>query len=169
MDHQEFAQLLGNYGEFVGAIGVVGTLIYLAVQVRHSRQAMIENTRAVRSSTYEAYNQSGSAWSDFIAEYASQLTTIQELSSLDYCTPEQQMIYTALSLKTFNMMEATFLHHRAGSLDDDVFEARLSGFRNYLESAHLLREAWRRGPSGLSREFRDFMETLVPDLQHDGI
>ncbi len=28
------AQLLGNFGEFVGAIGVVATLAYLAVQVR---------------------------------------------------------------------------------------------------------------------------------------
>ena len=26
MDHQTFAQLLGNYGEFVGAIAVVATL-----------------------------------------------------------------------------------------------------------------------------------------------
>lgn len=29
MDHQIFAQLLGNYGELVGAIGVVVTLGYL--------------------------------------------------------------------------------------------------------------------------------------------
>ena len=34
MDHQAFAQLLGNYGEFVGAIAVVTTLAYLAIQVR---------------------------------------------------------------------------------------------------------------------------------------
>ena len=34
MDHQAFAQLLGNYGEFVGAIAVVVTLGYLAVQIR---------------------------------------------------------------------------------------------------------------------------------------
>ena len=31
MDHQAFAQLLGSYGEFVGAIAVVATLMYLAV------------------------------------------------------------------------------------------------------------------------------------------
>ena len=37
MDHQTFAQLLGNYGEFIGSIAVLATLIYLTVQVRHSR------------------------------------------------------------------------------------------------------------------------------------
>jgi hypothetical protein len=33
------AQLLGNFGEFFGAIAVVATLTYLAVQVRHGAEA----------------------------------------------------------------------------------------------------------------------------------
>jgi flagellar biogenesis protein FliO len=36
----ETAQLLGNFGEFFGAIAVVATLVYLAVQVRYSRNAL---------------------------------------------------------------------------------------------------------------------------------
>ena len=36
MDHQTFAQLLGNYGEFVGALGVVVTLGYLAAQIKQN-------------------------------------------------------------------------------------------------------------------------------------
>jgi hypothetical protein len=47
MDHQAFAQLLGNYGEFVGAIAVVGTLVYLAVQIRQSKDALDANTRSL--------------------------------------------------------------------------------------------------------------------------
>ena len=38
MDLQATAQLLGNFGEFVGAIAVVATLMYLAVQIKHSRE-----------------------------------------------------------------------------------------------------------------------------------
>ena len=44
MDHQAFAQLLGNYGEFVGAIAVVVTLAYLAVQIRQSTKATKSQT-----------------------------------------------------------------------------------------------------------------------------
>jgi hypothetical protein len=45
MDHQTFAQLLGNYGEFVGAIAVVATLLFLTLQIRqNTRSASI--TRA---------------------------------------------------------------------------------------------------------------------------
>ena len=50
MNHQAFAQLLGNYGEFVGAIAVVATLFYLAVQVRHGKEATEANTRSMDES-----------------------------------------------------------------------------------------------------------------------
>lgn len=41
MDHQAFAQLMGNYGEFVGAIAVVVTLGYLAAQIKQARKATL--------------------------------------------------------------------------------------------------------------------------------
>ena len=47
MDLNSTAQLLGNLGEFIGAIAVVGTLVYLAVQVKHSKGALEANTRAL--------------------------------------------------------------------------------------------------------------------------
>ena len=39
MDFANTAQLLGNLGEFIGSIGVVATLIYLAIQIRHNTEA----------------------------------------------------------------------------------------------------------------------------------
>jgi len=47
MDHQAFAQLLGNYGEFVGAVAVVVTLLYLSLQIR-------QNTRVSQAASREA-------------------------------------------------------------------------------------------------------------------
>ena len=43
----EMTAILGNLGNFVGAIGVVGSLVYLAIQVRHSRESTNANTRAL--------------------------------------------------------------------------------------------------------------------------
>ena len=45
MTLMETAQLLGNFGEFFGAIAVVATLGYLTVQIR-------QNTKALRVSAY---------------------------------------------------------------------------------------------------------------------
>ena len=51
MDHQTFAELLGNYGEFVGAVAVVVTLVYLVLQIRHS-------TKATRAASHHAITDS---------------------------------------------------------------------------------------------------------------
>ncbi len=36
MDHQAFAAMLGNYGEFLGSVAVLATLLYLAAQIRQN-------------------------------------------------------------------------------------------------------------------------------------
>jgi hypothetical protein len=40
MDHQAFAQLLGNYGEFLGSIAVVVTPIYLVASSPYSSKTI---------------------------------------------------------------------------------------------------------------------------------
>ena len=62
MDHLTFAQLLGSYGEFIGAIAVVATLGYLAVQLR-------QNTQSLRISAELAVSQQ---LSDFAARMRAQ-------------------------------------------------------------------------------------------------
>jgi hypothetical protein len=49
MSALEFSQLLGNYGEFVGAIGIVITLMYLAIQLRQNTRMMRASIRQARS------------------------------------------------------------------------------------------------------------------------
>ncbi len=49
MDIVTTSQVLGNIGEFIGAIAVVVTLAYLAVQVRHGKEATDTNTRTIRA------------------------------------------------------------------------------------------------------------------------
>ncbi len=48
MDIQVTAQLLGNLGEFFGAIAVLVTLLYLGMQIRQNREAIeIDSTRTI--------------------------------------------------------------------------------------------------------------------------
>ena len=49
MDLMSIAQLLGNIGEFLGAIAVVVTLVYLAIQVRLGKEATEANTRQMEA------------------------------------------------------------------------------------------------------------------------
>jgi hypothetical protein len=47
MSFIEITAVLGNLGEFVGAIGVVVTLFYVGIQVKHSKEATEANTRSL--------------------------------------------------------------------------------------------------------------------------
>ena len=59
MDLITMTQLLGNIGEFIGAIAVVVTLAYLAVQIRH-------NTRATRASMDYAIRSDFNRWHELV-------------------------------------------------------------------------------------------------------
>jgi len=65
----EITQILGNLGEFVGAFAVVATLIYLAIQVRHSaklleinNEASKENARFARAAAIDRHSDVVSRW-----------------------------------------------------------------------------------------------------------
>ena len=62
MDLMSTLQVLGSVGEFVGAIGVVITLIFVAVQVSHSRQAMEQMTAQRQADAVRTFSDSISGW-----------------------------------------------------------------------------------------------------------
>jgi hypothetical protein len=47
-------EAIGAVGEILGAIAVIGTLIYLAVQVRHSKKLLERNEKFAASQVYQA-------------------------------------------------------------------------------------------------------------------
>ena len=159
MDHQAFAQMLGSYGEFFGAIAVVVTLIYLAGQLR-------QNTNALRSGSYAHWNEVSSAWSAFYAQHANELTEMESVRSIAELSPEQAKLYAAFATLTINQAETAFLQHRAGTLDDDVFEARMSSFITFLGQNHLLRQGWLdRGESFNTPAFLRFLDSRAGHLK----
>lgn len=54
MDLMNVAQLLGDFGEFVGAIAVVATLIYLALQIRQKHPFDRRKQKGGNSNTTKA-------------------------------------------------------------------------------------------------------------------
>jgi hypothetical protein len=62
MTLMEISQVLGNVGEFVGAIAVVATLLYLAIQVRDagrsSKFAAVQASRATRINQFSSLRDS---------------------------------------------------------------------------------------------------------------
>jgi hypothetical protein len=135
MDHQNFAQLLGNYGEFFGAVAVVVTLAYLAGQLR-------QNTKALRASSYSNWNQVVSSWSHFYAQYSSEFTAIEQRTDVSELTPDELKILDAAAYLACTQAETAFLQYRAGALDGDVFESRMRSYTTFVAGNSVLSQLW---------------------------
>ncbi len=165
MDHQTFAQLLGNYGEFVGAVAVVITLVYLAVQVRHSRQATEVNTTALLASNYAAWNDAASSWGDFVARHSARLCAISEKSTLDELSADERYVAIGLAVKVLNQGQAVFLYHREGSLPEDIFRAHLGAVANQFDEHPVMRDMWPTIRMNFPSDFCDLLESKVESLK----
>ncbi len=61
-------QDLGNLGEFVGAIAVVITLGYLALQIRHNTRQVLQNTRSHRRESTRAFIEDANTWRSYLIQ-----------------------------------------------------------------------------------------------------
>jgi hypothetical protein len=52
---------IGAIAETLGAVGVIASLVYLATQIRHSRDQMSQNTRASEAGAHQLNEQSVSS------------------------------------------------------------------------------------------------------------
>ena len=139
MDHQAFAQLLGNYGEFIGAIAVVATLFYLAVQVRHSKEATQANTRSLdenrRLAMAQTYQARADAFQNMLTSMgASNLgSIIEKLAEAGWPDSESAMeslsVAERSSLVCFESARISGIdnlhyQHEQGYLDDEGYNPR---------------------------------------------
>mgnify|MGYP001811658942 CR=1 FL=1 len=132
-------------------LGVIAGIVFLAYEIQ-------VNTDAVRSANYAAYNEVASSWGDFIAEHAADLPPLGDQTSLLDYDQRQRWVLIGFATKSFNQQESLYLNHRAGSVDDDVFAARMDAFQSMLLQLPVMLELFRDGAGGNTLEFREFVE-----------
>jgi hypothetical protein len=151
---------IGAIGEIVGAIAVVATLGYLAVQTRYARQSMDANTKAIRSA---ARIESGRYWSeegiqlavspDMAGILARGLENAQDLDD------EERERLIAWFVQHVVATDALYLQYADGSLPEDAWaahETTLIGMVQYDAFTRI----WDAGFVPASPKFRDYLNSL---------
>ena len=108
---------LGNVGEFVGAIGVVLSLLYLGVQIR-------QNTKSVRASTHHTTSVAGNAVQLAFAEAGVGELVLKAGRAYADLTPAERFRFTMLMRAFLSFQEDVYLQHREGLLPDGVWDSR---------------------------------------------
>ena len=152
MDHQAFAQLLGNYGEFLGAIAVVVTLIYLAVQIR-------QNTESLRlGAELELSRQ--------ITEWHSRVTADPELVRIWNAAIDSESMgaedgarFTWLVAEVFHLYEGHFEFYRKGHLSEKSWQPKIQTLLGLLQNP-LVAHWWNQKRSPIGGDFREYIDSI---------
>lgn len=94
---------LGALGEFLGAIAVVLTLIYLSVQVRHSRELLEANRASMEEGTRLARVAAMDRHSDAVSRWRGRLIDNPEVLELWRAAVEDQDVHEVAEMRLENL------------------------------------------------------------------
>jgi hypothetical protein len=161
-------QDLGSLGEFVGAIGVVASLLYLALQIRQNSHQISENTNSVLGSV-ERENAQGS--SDFLQSLAQspQLARVWRLglSEPAKLTEDEGTQFVILMGAAFYRLEGPFRQYKRGLLSEDSWEPWERLIRRYLRSPAVL-AWWSRRDVPFAPSFIEYVDSRIPASRSSG-
>ena len=167
MDLMQMAQLLGNFGEFIGAIAVVVTLAYLTVQVRQTRRATEINTEALRNA---ASAQQASTFIELTRpiyenlEVARFMLRLAEATSMESLSAEDRLRAVYYVSANFKAGEHNYNQWIAGHLSDGDWESVEACGRAFVQATPLIAEIWKSGARlGFSPQFAEYWDRVVTE------
>ena len=102
---------LAAWGEFLGGIAVVVSLIYLAGQIR-------SNTKTVRASNYNHLMDKNEEFNATLMDAELASLWLRGLDDFEGLSAEDQLRFTGLMSKTLNAAQRAWNFHEQGLLND---------------------------------------------------
>ncbi len=153
---------LGAIGELIGAAAVVGTLIYLSVQMR-------QNTNAVRLSSAQAVTEQLQYMFALMSSDEALAEIIVQAGNNDELSDTNRVRYNAWASNLMRAYENAFLQRQGGAIDHALWTGmtrmmidvtKMPAFSSYWSN----RKHW------LSDEFQQHMESeIISTEQQPGI
>ena len=147
-------EALGAIGEIVGAVAVVLTLGYLAVQIR-------QNTRAIRAAAHQETTRDVSDFVSRVADNADVARILRVgLHDWDKLDDDERMRFSMLLFRAFFNFQHLFSLHREGTLDPEYWASQWQVMLWYMRQPGVGRW-WSVAKSRLRAGFVEYMEREV--------
>ena len=152
---------LGAISEIVGAGGVIVTLVYLAVQVRH-------NTSAVRSSTHQTQIDSTVPLNGAIAADGN-LAALIAKANQDYesLAPGEQIQLQFMYVNYFNLWHSAFWNHKENLVPHQAWRLWNNGMVGLLTEQIACRIAWEGIRTMYDEAFQTHVDKLIDTVNYD--
>lgn len=159
--------ILGNLGEFIGAVGVVFSLLLVARQMRLGHEQTRRNTRSVRSATFNSMVENSIRLLEHVfrdhelADFLARATDDQ-----DSLTPGDRLRWDSYMTAIFRHMGNLLYQRETGAMEEKMWESYRRSFKDhlvcegwvvwYLDNVHLFDQR-------LADEVRSILEELASD------
>ncbi len=145
------------FAELIAAIGVIVSVIYLAIQVRDS------NHQIRQQASSETLNLMHSPIEEMIA--SSELSEIIRVGNMepDKLSEAEWFRYSFWWMMGFDMYEYLFTAQRRGTVDANTWQGTDASFRNVFEVWPRTCQAWREWRHAYSDPFQNYVDGLVTD------
>jgi len=153
-------QYLANLGEVIGAVVVILSLIYLAIQVR-------QNTQAQRTENYSRALDRVAAMQSMLSQDG-EMSLIFSKAVLDSSklTPQERVRFTWSMYEAFGAFEFMFHASRTNAIPAEVWTRWSSGVAWWLSFPGV--QAWWQGlPFPFTDSFTTFVESLLENNPTD--
>ena len=128
-------ETLGDLGDFLGGIGVIVTLLYLATQVR-------QNTKLLRAQAMAATAQAGVSFNNLLGTHPAAARVFQVgLERFNDLSEEEQRQFINLLRAMFTGYQHTFHQFEDGLVDESIWDQDRRAALSALSLPHL-REWW---------------------------
>lgn len=146
-------ETLGNLGDFLGGIGVVVTLAYLAIQIRH-------NTGQLRLDSADAL-QNGMAHAFDPIYQGNHVQSFQKALAGEDLTPAESMLFEFIMFRVFSQYELTFEHHERKAVSRKILEGH-DAIAIYMLASPGGKNHWLRvGSKNFGGKFNDHVNSLM--------
>ena len=150
---------VGAISEIVGAIALVLTLAYLALQVNHG-------TRAALRATTERAVDSVREWSRTLIDNPDVADTYWKgTEGLDnLLNQRERSLFGIMSFNLFKTCEQLHYQYKVGSMESDMWTGIEWQMRGHLlYPGHI--QWWQERRHAFSQDFQDFISHLAPDAE----
>lgn len=148
-------EAIGAIGEVGGAIGVVATLVYLSIQIRHSAAVTRAQTRA-QISLYADRIIETNINNPSVVRIAERARKGQELSE------EEQFVRSMQIRRDFRNAEHSYYQYRVGTYDKAEFRGERNTFAKTLTSPEH-RVWWSLNRAEFSEIFQKEVDLLIKE------
>ncbi len=157
-------QDLGNLGEFIGAVAVVVSLVYVAYQLRQNTRQMADHSRSLRLAAFDATADQFSKCRDpLIRDPQVASLWLRARKDFSALSPEEQVQAGAMFQELFFAHQSIFLRTQVGAMEREHWERQTRTISGDLRTPGV-QAWWSRANRIFDPRFVSAVDELKPSV-----